>query len=112
MPLRHRFPLAVSALVLAVTGCGTGTDGDAQGDASLTVVTSFYPLQEAAERVGGSPGDEVVVGLALAAGDGARNPTTHRALADRHARSRGQRDLQIDLCCLDTRQNCLYSQLQ
>ena len=53
MPLRHRVPLAVSALVLAVTGCGTGTDGDAQGDASLTVVTSFYPLQEAAERVGG-----------------------------------------------------------
>ncbi|MFX4288061.1 metal ABC transporter substrate-binding protein [Janibacter sp. G349] len=53
MPLRHRLPLAVAALVLAVTGCGTGTDGDAQGDASLTVATSFYPLQEAAERVGG-----------------------------------------------------------
>ncbi|WP_434967376.1 metal ABC transporter substrate-binding protein [Janibacter indicus] len=56
MPMRHRLPLAVSALVLALTGCGStdgGEGGSADGDASLTIATSFYPLQHAAEQVGG-----------------------------------------------------------
>ncbi|MHA7126375.1 metal ABC transporter substrate-binding protein [Janibacter indicus] len=56
MPMRHRLPLTVSALVLALTGCGSadgGEGGSADGDASLTVATSFYPLQHAAEQVGG-----------------------------------------------------------
>ena len=56
MTMRHRLPLAVSALVLALTGCGStdgGEGGSADGDASLTIATSFYPLQHAAEQVGG-----------------------------------------------------------
>lgn len=56
MPMRHRLPLTVSALVLALTGCGSadgGEGGSADGDASLTIATSFYPLQHAAEQVGG-----------------------------------------------------------
>lgn len=50
----NRLVLAASALVLAVTGCGSGSsdDDDASGDA-LTIATSFYPLQHAAEQVGG-----------------------------------------------------------
>lgn len=50
----NRLVLAASALVLAVTGCGSGSsdDDDAAGDA-LTIATSFYPLQHAAEQVGG-----------------------------------------------------------
>lgn len=54
MKSRHRLVLSVSALLLALTGCGSGEDAtDGAGDASLSVATSFYPLQEAAEQVGG-----------------------------------------------------------
>lgn len=54
MPMRHRLPLTVSALVLALTGCGSDDGGEGgSADASLTIATSFYPLQHAAEQVGG-----------------------------------------------------------
>lgn len=54
MKSRHRLVLSVSALLLALTGCGSGegTPGEA-ADASLSVAASFYPLQHAAEQVGG-----------------------------------------------------------
>ncbi|MGO4244465.1 metal ABC transporter substrate-binding protein, partial [Janibacter sp. RAF20_2_2] len=53
MKMRHRLPLLVSAAILAVTGCGTGDDGGSGSDGRLSVATSFYPLQHAAEQVGG-----------------------------------------------------------
>lgn len=54
MKSRHRLVLSVSALVLAITGCGSGEDQAGGKDgASLSVTTSFYPLQHAAEQVGG-----------------------------------------------------------
>lgn len=48
---RHRIAPTLSAVVLALTGCGSGDDGASDG--RLSVATSFYPLQHAAEQVGG-----------------------------------------------------------
>lgn len=47
----NRIALTVSALALALTGCGSADDGATAG--KLSVSTSFYPLQHAAEQVGG-----------------------------------------------------------
>lgn len=46
--------VATSALLLTLTACGSSdaTDGG-DGDGSVSVVTSFYPLEYAAEQVGG-----------------------------------------------------------
>ncbi len=44
-----------SALALTLAACGTGTPGESPGadGGKRSVVTSFYPLQLAAERIGG-----------------------------------------------------------
>jgi zinc transport system substrate-binding protein len=52
---RRWLALAVTLPLLALTGCGaaSGSQGPgADGDRSLDVVTSFYPLEFAAQRVG------------------------------------------------------------
>src|SRR5512138_3697856 len=43
--------LAAAAMLLALSACGAGAGGSSDG--RLTVVASFYPLQYAAEQVGG-----------------------------------------------------------
>ena len=45
--------LAAGTALLALTACGTGTAADAAGGDRLAVTAAFYPLQWAAERVGG-----------------------------------------------------------
>ncbi|MGY1820922.1 metal ABC transporter substrate-binding protein [Geodermatophilus sp. SYSU D00079] len=47
-----RTAAAATAAALLLTGCGGGGDAAGTGD-GLTVVAGFYPLQWAAERVGG-----------------------------------------------------------
>jgi zinc transport system substrate-binding protein len=42
-----------SAAALALAGCGTSDDAAAGGGDGLTVVAGFYPLEWAAQRVGG-----------------------------------------------------------
>lgn len=51
--MRHQLTAAITALVVAAA-CGTGptTTGAGGADDRVTVVASFYPLAEAAERVG------------------------------------------------------------
>ncbi|KRE37955.1 ABC transporter substrate-binding protein [Janibacter sp. Soil728] len=50
----NRIVLSVSAAVLALTGCGSGSgDSGSGGGERLSVATSFYPLQHAAQQVGG-----------------------------------------------------------
>lgn len=44
---------AASAAVLLLAGCGDDGGGSAGGDDGLTVLAGFYPLQWAAEQVGG-----------------------------------------------------------
>ena len=46
-----RGPVAVTALLLGLSACGSGSD--AGGDAEITVTTSFYPMEHAVEQVGG-----------------------------------------------------------
>lgn len=43
---------SAAALLLALTGCGS-TDAASNDDGKISVVTSFYPLEYAAEQVGG-----------------------------------------------------------
>ena len=56
--LRLAVPLVAAALATSLAACGSDSstaDGAAKKDgATLNVVTTFYPLQHAAERVGGS----------------------------------------------------------
>lgn len=47
----RRAALTASALLLALTGCASADDSVADG--KLSISTSFYPLQHAAEQVGG-----------------------------------------------------------
>lgn len=47
----RRAVLIASAILLALTGCGSADDSAADG--KLSISTSFYPLQHAAEQVGG-----------------------------------------------------------
>lgn len=69
MPLTPRARLRPLSLVLlgtalVATGCGSGDDGGAGGgDADLTVVAGFYPLEYATQRVAGDTGAVEVVGL-------------------------------------------------
>jgi zinc transport system substrate-binding protein len=46
-------PLLVAGLLLALTGCAAATPADRADGEPLAVLASFYPLQFAAERVGG-----------------------------------------------------------
>jgi zinc transport system substrate-binding protein len=58
--LRRLASLAAVAGLAAVVGCGSGGDGAASaGEDRLTVVAGFYPLAEAAARVGGDRVDVV-----------------------------------------------------
>ena len=53
-PRRRAFALAAVAMAMVATACGDeGNGGDDTGN-GLRVVTSFYPLEEAARGVGGS----------------------------------------------------------
>jgi len=49
---RSTLAAATSAAALVLTGCG-GTDDAAAGSDAVTVVAGFYPLEWAAQRVGG-----------------------------------------------------------
>lgn len=61
----RRLTLLASALVLALTGCGSAEPGSS--NEQLSVTTSFYPLQHAVEQVGG---DQVqVTNLTRAGGE-------------------------------------------
>lgn len=53
MPHRRAL-VATTALLLAVTACGSGTGSEGGGeDGKVTVATSLYPLEYAVEQVGG-----------------------------------------------------------
>lgn len=54
--LRFATPVAVAVAALTLSACGAGADPAAQG--KIAVTAAFYPLQYAAEQVGG---DRVVV---------------------------------------------------
>ncbi|HEX2143405.1 MAG TPA: hypothetical protein VHG10_02740, partial [Glycomyces sp.] len=45
-------PIAGLAAAAALAACGSGDDDPAAADGEINVVTAFYPLAFAAERVG------------------------------------------------------------
>lgn len=61
--IRHRATAVavIGLLGLALTGCSSGSDSSAPSDSPITVMAAFYPLQYAAEQVGGA--DVAVTGL-------------------------------------------------
>ena len=52
----RRMPLVAVVLAIALSGCGDGGSSPDEGgaDETLTVVASFYPVAEVADRVGGA----------------------------------------------------------
>ncbi len=53
MTARTLATTTAAAAVLTLAGCGDSAGGDGTGDGTLSVEAAFYPLQWAAERVGG-----------------------------------------------------------
>ncbi|MFC4555222.1 metal ABC transporter substrate-binding protein [Georgenia faecalis] len=78
---------AATAAVVALAGCGAnesgGSAGASGGDTTLEVVTSVYPLQFVAERVGGEYVD--VASLLPAQGDAHNVELSPREVADLEA---------------------------